>query len=184
MKKLTVLGAAALLSLTGSAAMGADLVTFEPPVAVIEPGGFYLKGQIGWTFMDTGFRKNDDGLNAGIGVGYYLNDIFRVDLTGDYSGSYDIGLENNLNVWSVLGNAYVSVPVLEVVSPFVGLGIGWGWLDTKGGRDGFTVAGYAGVSFAVTDRMAFDVSYRFRDIMVKGPDYADHSILAGFRVGF
>ena len=151
---------------------------------VVEPGGFYLKGQIGWTFMDTSFRRNDDAFGAEIGVGFTLNDVFRVDLTGDYSGSYDIGLANNLNIWTLLGNAYVSVPILEVVSPFVGLGLGWGWVDTRGGADGFTLAAHAGVTFAVTERLNFDVSYRFRDIMVKGPDYADHSVLAGFRVGF
>lgn len=183
MKKLLVLGAAALLSTTSSAAMAADLVPFEPPVQVMEASGFYLKGQVGWTFMDTSLPVNDDAFSAGLGIGYTLNNMFRVDLTGDYSGAYDIGLANNLNVWTLLGNAYVSVPIFESLSPFVGLGLGWGWVDSGGG-DGLTLAAHAGITFAVTERLNFDLSYRFRDIMIKGPDFMDHAVLAGFRVGF
>ncbi|MGF7162209.1 opacity protein-like surface antigen [Rhodoligotrophos appendicifer] len=188
MKYLRFLGAAAVLYAAIATASAADLVPIEPPVApplpVYDPG-FYLRGDIGWSFMDTKFLENDDNLTVGVGVGYNFTEIFRADLTGDYSGSYDIGLPDDMNVWTVLGNAYVGVPIIEEVTPYVGLGVGWGWLDAGSAEDdGFALALHAGFSFAVLDNLDLDIGYRFRDIMVTGADFKDHSLRAGFRIGF
>jgi opacity protein-like surface antigen len=183
MRLIKALFAASCLSLAAGAVEAADLVVYEPPVAPA-PAGFYVKGQVGWSFMDGGRPHSDDGFAAGIGVGYEL-DMLRVDLTGDYSGSYHIAPGTKGDVWTLLGNAYVSVPIVDVVAPFVGLGVGWGWLDGRhANRDGFTIAAHAGFTVGLSDRVDFDLGYRFRDIMLRGRDFTDHSVLAGIRIGF
>jgi len=152
------------------------------------------------------YRADDNAFTVGIGFGYYVTDGFRVDLTGDYSGAYKtrhllqlevpagggpgpvVPPENvrreNMNVWTLMGNAYYEVPYFDFATPYVGVGVGWGWIDKVQNDDGFALAAHAGVSFAVTENLSLDIGYRFRDIMIEGPNFTDHSILAGFRIGF
>ncbi|WP_137388154.1 outer membrane protein [Rhodoligotrophos defluvii] len=196
MKHLGVFGAAALLCAASNIASAADLVPIEPPPPVIEPSGLYLRGQLGWSFLHERLFKSDDAFAVGVGLGYQFSEYVRFDITGDYSGAYKghlrheiiprerRALTEDLNVWTVLGNAYFEVPVFDFAAPYVGIGVGYGWLDYRSNRAGFAVAAYAGFNFAMTEMMSLDLGYRYRDIMVSGPDFADHSILAGFRVGF
>src|ERR1700729_4591919 len=105
-KYLVAAGAASLLS---SAAFAADMAIAPPPMYAPPPvedfGGWYLRGDIGFSNQNVKSMKLDDpahystlsSLNqttdfdsAGtyqIGVGYQFNNWFRADVTGQYRGS-------------------------------------------------------------------------------------------------
>lgn len=97
---------AAMLMLTGSAAYSADIYQPEPPimdapeVTVEEANGWYLRGDVGYSFNHMRGAEYFQGSNAdlidfdraslkdsflvGAGVGYQINNYLRTDLTFDY----------------------------------------------------------------------------------------------------
>lgn len=103
LKNLIAAGAASLIS---SAALAADLPP-PPPMYVPPPvedfGGWYLRGDIGFsnqqvkrldnalyytpgtTVQNTGLGFDSAGI-FGLGVGYRFNNWFRADVTGEYRG--------------------------------------------------------------------------------------------------
>jgi len=97
-KKVVLLCATALVALA-SPAFAADL---PPPVPQFA-GGWYLRGDIGWSNQAVGSLYNaqyaaaDSVTNIsknfeiggifGGGIGYQFNDWFRTDLTGEYRGA-------------------------------------------------------------------------------------------------
>jgi opacity protein-like surface antigen len=172
--------AAALASSVALPALAADYV--EPPVieAPAEQvvydapnvGGWYIRGDIDYHWAD--FRDADyiiygdpgttgslDGdlkgaMSLGAGIGYQVNDYFRVDLTGDYffksdfdgetSGFCGDGLpctssdSSSVQAFLLLANAYVDLGTYNGFTPYVGAGIGgahvkWDKLVNKD-RDG------------------------------------------------
>lgn len=171
-------------------AMAADIPQVYEPAPLPETvyydeSGWYIRGDIGWSFLDSNFSENDDAFTGGGGVGYRFNRNFRFDVTGDYSGKFDTGPQD-LNVWTILGNAYVDIPVSETVTPYLGAGAGYGWADFSPGssEDGFAFALMAGVGFDIAENVTLDVGYRFRDVAISGPDPIEHQIRAGIRFGF
>src|SRR6185369_17824453 len=105
-KSLVAAGAATLLS---SAAFAADMAIapppqmYAPPPVVEDFGGWYLRGDIGFSnqrverlnnILDTvgnptSVQNNSFGTAGifGLGVGYKVNNWFRADLTGEYRGN-------------------------------------------------------------------------------------------------
>ncbi|WP_337183585.1 outer membrane protein [Shinella sp.] len=101
-----VLSGVAAVLLSGMPVYAADLYepqVIEAPVqetAVVETGGWYLRGDAGWSYNKMrgahyfqGSNDNDvdftstrlkSGFVIGGGVGYQINDHFRTDLTLDY----------------------------------------------------------------------------------------------------
>jgi len=101
-----VLSGVVAVLLTGTSGYAADLYqpqVIEAPVqeaTVVETGGWYLRGDAGWSYnklrgahffqgsnsldsdFDTASLKN--GFTIGGGVGYQINDHFRTDVTLDY----------------------------------------------------------------------------------------------------
>jgi opacity protein-like surface antigen len=101
-----VLSGIVAVLLTGTSGYAADL--YEPQVieapaqevAVVETGGWYLRGDAGWSYNKMrgahyfqGSNGNDvdfdtarlkSGFMIGGGVGYQINDHFRTDVTLDY----------------------------------------------------------------------------------------------------
>ena len=101
-----VLSGVVAVLLTGTSGYAADLYqpqVIEAPVqeaAIVETGGWYLRGDAGWSYnkmrgahyfqgsndldtdFDTASLKN--GFTIGGGVGYQINDHFRTDVTLDY----------------------------------------------------------------------------------------------------
>jgi opacity protein-like surface antigen len=154
-KFLVAAGAASLLS---SAAFAADIAMPPPayaPAPVVEDfGGWYLRGDIGFSNQRVGRLNNADdatfttqtqsnGFNTagifGLGVGYKVNNWFRADITGEYRGNsqffgkteitYPGGIGTNTyhgtkNEWVVLGNAYVDLGTWWCMTPFIGAGVG------------------------------------------------------------
>src|SRR3979409_2145570 len=105
-KSLIAAGAASLLS---TAAFAADMAIappppmYAPPPVVEDFGGWYLRGDIGFSNQRVGRLNN--GLDTvcpphpvphnsihhagifGLGVGYKVNNWFRADITGEYRGN-------------------------------------------------------------------------------------------------
>src|SRR3954447_3632443 len=104
-KSLIAAGAATLLS---SAAFAADMAIappppmYAPPPVVEDFGGWYLRGDIGFSNQRVQRLNNALDVNNitsqqnlafntagifGLGVGYRVNNWFRADLTGEYRGN-------------------------------------------------------------------------------------------------
>jgi opacity protein-like surface antigen len=110
-KSFIAAGAATLLS---QAAFAADMAIAPPPYAppVVEDfGGWYLRGDIGFSnqrvkrlnnVLDSTLLTQNQRLDFatagifGLGVGYKVNNWFRADVTGEYRGNSDFsGLDLN-----------------------------------------------------------------------------------------
>lgn len=126
------------------------------PVVYPEPevGGWYIRGDVGYHWSDLdgadyitygpGVGTFDStelkgAMSLGGGVGYQVDDHFRVDLTGDYwfdddfrgstSGvcggapcsSFDT---SSVNTFLLLANAYVDLGTYNGITPYIGAGIG------------------------------------------------------------
>ena len=140
-----------------------------------ERSGFYLKGAIGANklnntketannpdvdrsaYLDGTSLKSKSKFspNYSIGIGYYINDIFRTDLSLDYSkikfnkatgrikflteDGDNILLRNTLNrkasIYSFMINNYADFTILDKVKLFLGGGIGVAQIKEKGGID-------------------------------------------------
>jgi opacity protein-like surface antigen len=171
----TLLGLGLMAGLTSTAALAADSYASEP---VVTASSFYLRGDLGWSWLDT--ENNADSVFLlGGGVGYKFNENLRTDLRVDYAG---IGNDNH-DFGSVLGNVYFDIPTQTVVTPYVGAGIGYGWSDDNGDEEsGVTYALMAGVEVNITDNLSADVGYRFRQI-ISSETYANEAMV-GLRYGF
>jgi opacity protein-like surface antigen len=176
---------AGLVSFPMVAAQAAD-ANPDVPSEVATTTGFYLRGDAGASFLNWSGGSNDTSWVAGAGVGYQFNDNFRADLTGDWSGDYSIAPGAKLNTQVVLGNVYFDWKNDSMFTPYVGGGLGYGWASGVGFNDdkGFAAGLAAGVSVDMTNNLALDVGYRFRDIMINGTDPKEHQVTAGIRFKF
>jgi opacity protein-like surface antigen len=156
-KSLIAAGAASLLS---SAAFAADMPMITPPPMYAPPpvvedfGGWYLRGDIGFSnqhvsrlnnVLDAGNTTSVQNLGFntagifGLGVGYRVNNWFRADVTGEYRGNsqffgtdaitYPGGVGTDTyhatkSEWVVLANAYVDLGTWWCMTPFIGAGVG------------------------------------------------------------
>jgi len=154
--------AAGTISLLSTAAFAADMPIMPPPAYAPPPvedfGGWYLRGDVGFSNQRVSHLNNvldanntssnqrlgfDTGGIFDLGVGYKINNWFRVDVTGQYRGNTNFhGLDvitfNNggtigngadtytasKSEWLFLANAYVDLGTWWCVTPFVGAGVG------------------------------------------------------------
>ena len=164
-KSFIAAGAATLLS---SAAFAADMAIAPPPYAppVVEDfGGWYLRGDIGFSnqrvsrlnnILDANATTSVQTLNFntagifGLGVGYRFNNWFRADITGEYRGNSQFfgtdaitfaggfGTDTyhaTKSEWVVLGNAYVDLGTWWCITPFIGAGVGGARVSINGFTD-------------------------------------------------
>jgi len=158
-------GAATLMS---SAAFAADMAIAPPPYAppVVEDfGGWYLRGDIGFSNQRVSRLNNALDANAttsvqnlnfstagifGLGAGYRFNNWFRMDITGEYRGNstffgtdaitFPGGFGTDTyhatkSEWVVLGNAYVDLGTWWCITPFIGAGVGGARVSINGFTD-------------------------------------------------
>ena len=158
-------GAATLMS---SAAFAADMAIAPPPYAppVVEDfGGWYLRGDIGFSNQRVSRLNNALDVNAttsvqnlnfssagifGLGAGYRFNNWFRMDITGEYRGNstffgtdaitFPGGFGTDTyhatkSEWVVLGNAYVDLGTWWCITPFIGAGVGGARVSINGFTD-------------------------------------------------
>jgi opacity protein-like surface antigen len=155
-KSLFAAGAATLIS---SAAFAADMAIAPPPMYAPPPvvedfGGWYLRGDIGFSNQRVNRLNNALDVNNttsvqnlsfstagifGLGAGYRFNNWLRVDATGEWRGNsqflgkdsitYAGGFGTDVyhatkSEWVVLGNAYVDLGTWWCMTPFIGAGVG------------------------------------------------------------
>jgi opacity protein-like surface antigen len=185
--KAMVLAAAVMLPFAASG-QAADLGPDEAP-AVSDPTliGLYLRGDIGWSFLTMNGASDDNDFVVGGGIGYQWTDYFRTDVTADWSGDYTIAPGAEISTTSVLGNAYFDFANDSMFTPYVGAGIGWGWVDGSGAAtddDGLALGAAAGVAVDITNNLAIDAGYRYRNIAITGDNTQEHQATVGMRVKF
>ena len=186
-----LLGAAALavacapaLAADVSMSSADDLLAKAPQVE--ESSGWYLRGDIGYVFNQTpdwsfpdfsgaGGQTLDDSWMLGIGAGLRLNDWLRFDVTADYRARSDysaFGLSADYSVATALANIYADLGTWNGFTPYVGAGIGAGYVSLDniealgtdiGDASGFGVAWalMAGVAVQLNDNWQIDVGYRY-----------------------
>jgi opacity protein-like surface antigen len=179
----TSLLAGAMLASAGFAAQAADAGV---PASDYQAMGFYLRGDIGWSFLDWSGGSDDNALAVGAGAGYRFNDNMRADMRFDWAGDYSVAPGADLSVASVLGNLYFDWANNSSFTPYVGAGLGYGWTNASPGndKDGVAFGLMAGVAVDLTDNIVLDAEYRFRDVMVSGSDPYEHQLLTGLRFEF
>ena len=173
MKRITsTILALGLLAGVSSTVFAADA---EVPTDTYAAMGFYLRGDAGWSFLDT---RNDAGgtFVLGGGVGYKVNEYLRTDIRGDMAG-----LGSNEYMDSVTGNLYFDIPTDTMLTPYLGAGVGYGW--ASGNDDGMAFALMAGAEVSISENVSADVGYRYRQIL-DGQDPSAHEVLAGLRFKF
>jgi opacity protein-like surface antigen len=148
--------------------------------------GFYVRGDAGWSFLDWAGGDNGSAPLFGAGLGYRFTDNLRADVRGDWAGNYSVAPGSDMSISSVLGNLYFDWPTGTAFTPYVGAGLGYGYasIDNAPNRDGLTYGLMAGVGIDLTQNVALDVGYRFREILANGPDPFVNEVTAGVRFSF
>jgi opacity protein-like surface antigen len=190
MVKFRTLAAAAALSALSLPALAADMYAPAPePVPMPQPyaGGWYLRGDLGWGWLD--YRgESGNSFMLGGGVGYQVNEMFRTDVRFDYGFDYGMGKDRDAELGTILANGYIDIPMgptLGGIKPYVGLGLGYGWVNETPGPDegGFATGIMAGLTFDVAPNWAVDLGYRNRMIFLDETAY-DNSVTVGARFRF
>jgi opacity protein-like surface antigen len=138
------------------AASAADMAEYAPAPEVWS--GWYFRADIGFSNQRVGSLYNilyegTDVTNVfkdfsaapfgGFGIGYQVNNWFRLDITGEYRGksnfdgldtyTYDDGgpivtrvddYDGNKSEWTFLANAYFDIWDFHGFKPFIGVGLG------------------------------------------------------------
>jgi opacity protein-like surface antigen len=183
----SVLLAGVILVPMAVAAHATDMAP-DVPSDVATTSGLYLRADVGASFLNWSGGANDRNYVGDLGIGYDFGDGFRTDLTGSWSGAYNIAPGATLDTRIILGNVYYDWKNDSGLTPYVGAGLGYGWTNAVGG--GYTstsgvAAGLAlGVSYDMTNNLALDVGYRFHDIWTTGATPAEHQVTAGLRFKF
>ncbi len=170
---------AALFLMPVTLAQAAD---FSVPNDAETTSGFYLRGDAGWSFLEWNGGQDDSSFVFGGGAGYQFSDAFRADVTLDRSGNYSIAPGSKINTTTMLGNVYFDLANNSMFTPYVGMGAGYSWVSNH--EDGVTLGLAAGVAIDLSNSIAVDAGYRFRDVMTKGPDVQEHQATLGLRVKF
>ncbi len=182
----TVLLASVIALPMAASARAADIAPDVPTEVETSTSGLYVRGDIGWSFLEWSGGADDNAFVGGGGVGYQYNDMFRMDVTADWAGKYEIAPGAEISTTTLLGNAYYDFANDSMFTPYVGAGVGYGWVNGNGVSDksGLALGVATGVAFDLTNNLAVDVGYRFRDIMTSGADTQEHQATVGLRVKF
>jgi opacity protein-like surface antigen len=182
--KILLLAGAVVAPLAGSA-IAADYSPDVPSDASTNTG-FYLRSDVGASFLRWSAFNNDTGLIAAVGAGYQWNDYFRTDITGQWAGGYNIGLADNIHTTKILANGYLDLANATAFTPYIGAGIGYGWAygNAYGSTSGVAIAGHAGVAYAMSNNLALDVSYNIIDTVGDTNQPVEHQVTAGLRFKF
>ncbi|MGI9514823.1 MAG: porin family protein [Anderseniella sp.] len=186
----TGLLASTIIAFTAPVVLAADIDSPVPQVQVDDNyvSGWYVRGDAGFSWLDISGLDNGGAAVVGGGVGYQINEYFRTDVRADYAFDHDAGVFD-VRATTILWNGYIDVPLSMGFTPYVGLGAGYGFVDYSGAGspsddDGFAWAATGGVAFNLSQNIALDAAYQYREIDVSGPNYRDHSITGGLRWSF
>ncbi len=183
LKSILLAGVVALPLSVAAQAADADP---SVPSEVSTMTGFYVRGDLGASFLQWSGGANDKAWVGGGGLGYQYNDFLRMDMTVDHTGQYTIAPGAKIDTTAVMGNVYFDWKNDTAFTPYIGAGAGYGWVKGPGFADdkGIALGLTAGVSADVMSNLAVDVGYKFRDIGISGPDTMEHQVTAGLRFKF
>ena len=119
--------------------------------------GFYLRGDIGASYLTSPGPANVGAFTGGGGVGYQFNDNFRADITGDWTSNYNVAPGATLSTTAVMGNVYYDWKNDSPITPYVGVGAGYGWVNRAGlgvNDSGVALGATAGVALDMTSNLA------------------------------
>lgn len=173
------------LALMGAATVQAKAADADP-MPSYEEMGFYLRGDIGWSFLEWSGGDDDSSLAVGGGAGLVINDYLRTDVRYDWAGTYDVAPGADMSISTLTGNLYFDIPTGTMVTPYLGGGAGYGWGSVDGGpdKDGMAYSLMAGASVGITDSLDLDVGYRYREVLSDGNNPSEHQVMTGFRFKF
>ena len=176
---------AGLLAVATAPALAADY--YDSGTTPTAATGLYLQLDVGGSLLRWDGPRDDEAFTIGGGLGYRFNPYMRADVLFNYAGKYDIGGGTDLSASSVTGNLYLDMPIEGLpFKPYLGAGLGYGWATRSPGDDdgGLAVAFKAGLNWTLAPNLELDTGYRFRDIMVDGPNVTEHQFLVGLRYNF
>jgi opacity protein-like surface antigen len=179
----------------------ATVATLMSTTAYAMEDMFYVKANVGWDKMDKmqGLKSNND-VFFGIGVGYYVMDNVRADLTFDhYVNPTNKGKDNDndsIKVKSMadtlLLNGFVDLADLSVAKIFAGAGVGMSMIsakisgtDTNGDtwtgklkkKNNFAYAIHLGASTEFATGVNGELTYSYRDLgKFKKPEGASKKV--------
>lgn len=208
--------------------MGTALALVLPMAATAQtlPEGVYLGSQIGVNWLqDSDYKgagltnkvSTKEALSVVLELGYQFGDGLRIGLEGGHQIHEVDGISGgpatrtgnaigDIASYTLMGVVQKEFDVGSEFRPFVGFGLGWGWVDNDGvgpilgptsytgARDGaFAYQLNAGVAYALADNLDLTFGYRYQGIDgLKHPlsspsfknDYNSHSVLIGVRTVF
>ncbi len=156
--------------------------------------GWLVDGQVGYAF--------GNGLRTELEVGYRQADI---DGTTNPYGNAALGASGDYGVLNTMVNVYYDMPINWVVTPYVGVGVGYAhiWADglrtasssttTVNAADSdsgeFAYQAIGGVSYDICPRWQASVDYRYlaaldADFGNMRSEYSAHNIMAGLKYYF
>ena len=133
---------------------------------------------------------NSDPLYS-LGFGYKINDKFRTEVTYSYTDlkykvntpstgnkNVIINCAQKVNIQTGMINLFYDVATYQKLTPYIGFGLGYAKINPKKASfsiknaetlyvsnksENLTYALMGGVSIAMTDRVNFDIGYKFQD---------------------
>lgn len=206
-----------------AAALLAALATAQTAQADDWRHGLYIKGGLGYTIsQDQDYADGvaaretelDDGYALQGAVGYDYG-MVRSEIELSYRRNDADGHKRNGTVLANPGgeatslagmvNGYVDIPTGTIVTPYVGLGVGFARVDADGydtsgtdflddGETALAYQGMAGLDFAIDDTLSFFTEYKYfavdnletRTVANNSSDldYDSHAFTAGLRYSF
>lgn len=202
MGRLGMLVVAAALTAPLAGAMAADMPgEYPPPPPIMKPqpkffdlSGWYVRADLGYGWGRTDGAQAapsytsptdgsmGDGFVAGIGGGIKTHWL-RTDVTIDYTSPMKYtgtvvsadDVTAKISGWSALFNGYVDLGKWYGIAPYVGAGVGVGYMSVSdyastvappfSGGDhsqwNFNWAAMAGFGYAITPDLMLDVGYRY-----------------------
>ncbi len=199
------------------------LILAWAPTAFAEITNRYISGHLGFgshpnattTVTGPGFSGNfdfdvDPGFVIGAAIGVGLANHFRFegelawhDSSIDDPQFFAPGESLNIGVLSIMANGYYDLDLNGPLRPYVGAGLGFGFIEAEGDLgfglvDEDTDIGFAyqlmgGLAFDVSPRAALTLGYRYfgmtdPDVSVAGAnfqtEFTSHEFLVGVRFQF
>ncbi len=160
----------------------ATVATLASSCAYAAEDTFYVKGQVGWDKLDKiKGLKSKNNVFLGLGVGYYVMDNVRADLTWDHyfdpkhKGTVDgerIKLKSKADTLMV--NGFVDLFDVSVAKVFAGAGVGMSMISRKitdedttykaKKKNNFVYAVHLGAATEFAPGVNGELTYSFRDM--------------------
>lgn len=136
-----------------------------------------------WDLNEVDRIEMDSGFAIGGVIGTRVRDNVRLELevsNWSANGNCTVGkcgiAELDMDALSVLGNAWLDIPVDAGITPYVGGGLGVAWVALSGDGSEDSGSGFAwqlgaGVRSNLSTNVVLDVGYRFKSAAMDEGDY-------------